>query len=388
MLHGVAVALLLDTASILPLMVRASDALVGSSVLVQICSHTCSTLLFSSKDDNGNINDGTPHMKAIYDAFNEHEIACYTPAVQNSGCSGTPNVTPQVTVTPGNMEATITWSAVDGASSYQLFRSEGIKGCEQGKVKLAATTSLSFTDTGLMNGREYYYIVIPKGPNDSCFGRASACMTVEPTEVPVPTTPSPTKKPSTTSPTTSCGNGICEPNEFELSCYADCGGKELSVITDATKGAPGIMFKIKADQRDIKILGFKFVSWTINTNLIQVYRRDGEYSGFEHDESGWELVHEANVQLKGPNTFSELSLSNTAAIRSGTTQSYFIYITDGNMKYDDGTQEGALLGSDKFIEFYEGVGITTKFTGTSQNVYSPRRFSGVVRYELWCMSSI
>jgi hypothetical protein len=143
-------------------------------------------------------------MSAIYKAFNDQEIACNTIAVQDSGCSGTPQYPPQVvTVTPLNMGALISWTPVGGASNYQVFRTEGVKKCGQGKVKLATTTSLSFTDSNLMNGREYYYIVIPKGPNDSCFGPASGCKSIIPTEVPPPT-PSPSKKPSplpTTVPT-------------------------------------------------------------------------------------------------------------------------------------------------------------------------------------------
>ena len=35
-----------------------------------------SPLLFSPPDDNGNLNDGTPHMSAIFKAFNDQEIAC------------------------------------------------------------------------------------------------------------------------------------------------------------------------------------------------------------------------------------------------------------------------------------------------------------------------
>ena len=102
-------------------------------------------------------------MGAIYKAFNENEIACNTPAVKDSGCFGTPNTAPQVSVTPGNMQAVISWSQVSGASKYEVFRTEGVKQCGQGKVKLTTTTLLSYKDTGLMNGREYYYIVIPKG---------------------------------------------------------------------------------------------------------------------------------------------------------------------------------------------------------------------------------
>lgn len=326
-------------------------------------------------------------MKAIFDAFNEHEIACYTPTVQDSGCSGTPSDVPHVTVTPGDMQAVITWSAVSGAINYQLFRSEGIKGCEQGKVKLTTTTSLSFIDTGLMNDREYHYIVIPKGLNDACFGPASICTTAVPSEAPVPTTPTPTIKPSTTAPTVSCGNGICEPDEFDFSCFADCGNKELNLLTDARKGANGIMFKIKASERDVDIKRFKIVSWTTSTNLIQVYTKAGEYRGFEHNNTAWELVHDSNVELKGPNSFSDINVSTKVHIPPGVTRSFFIYITDGSMKYHDGSEEGSLLGSDDFIEFYEGVGLTSKFDGTDQNVYSPRRFSGIVRYEFVCDGS-
>lgn len=124
-------------------------------------------------DDNGNINDGTPHMLAIYKAFDDQEIACSSPSVKDSGCIGTPNQTPVVTATPGNMKATLSWNAVVGASSYEVFRTEGVNGCEQGKVKLATLPSdtRTFTDTGLQNGREYFYVVIPKGPNASCFGK-------------------------------------------------------------------------------------------------------------------------------------------------------------------------------------------------------------------------
>ena len=114
-------------------------------------------------DDNGNLNDGTPHMVAIYNAFNDQEIACPSPLVRDFGCINNPNAAPIVAVTSGHMKATLTWNAVSGASKYEVFRTEGVHGCGQGKVKLASSTALSFTDTGLMNGREYYYVVIPKG---------------------------------------------------------------------------------------------------------------------------------------------------------------------------------------------------------------------------------
>ena len=38
-------------------------------------------------DDNGNLADGTPHMGAIFAAFNRHGIACTVPTVTTAGCS-------------------------------------------------------------------------------------------------------------------------------------------------------------------------------------------------------------------------------------------------------------------------------------------------------------
>ena len=131
-------------------------------------------------DDNGNINDGTPHMQAIYDAFNDQEIACNTPTVQDSGCANTPTAAPSLNTSAGNQQIGLSWNAVANASSYEVFRTEGVFACDFGKVKIAETAGTSFTDSGLQNGRDYSYVVIPKGSSDSCFGPASACATAQP----------------------------------------------------------------------------------------------------------------------------------------------------------------------------------------------------------------
>lgn len=116
-------------------------------------------------DDDGNIDNGTPHMQAIYNAFNDQEIACSSPKVQDSGCANNPNEAPTVTATPGDTQVTLTWNAISGATNYQVYRTEGVNQCGMGKVLLAtlASSTRTYTDKGLMNGREYYYIVIPKG---------------------------------------------------------------------------------------------------------------------------------------------------------------------------------------------------------------------------------
>ncbi|MDH3404237.1 MAG: hypothetical protein OEP45_11515, partial [Acidobacteriota bacterium] len=134
----------------------------------------------AADDDNGNLNDGTPHMTAIWEAFNDQEIACGTPTVQDAGCAGTPTAAPSVTGTASDKSAGLSWAPVAGATEYEVFRTEGVFACEFGKVKLGATTGTVWNDTGLQNGRDYSYVVIPKGAADSCFGPASSCATVTP----------------------------------------------------------------------------------------------------------------------------------------------------------------------------------------------------------------
>ncbi len=135
----------------------------------------------AADDDNGDVNDGTPHMTAIYNAFNDQEIACNTPAVQDSGCAGLSPVAPLVTATAGNNSVTLSWMGVGGATTrYQIFRTEGVHGCDFGKVRLGETSGTSWTDSGLQNGRDYSYVVIPTGAADACMGYASACATVTP----------------------------------------------------------------------------------------------------------------------------------------------------------------------------------------------------------------
>eukprot|EP00804_Cyclotella_cryptica_P001613 CCRYP_014950-RC/>CCRYP_014950-RC protein AED:0.25 eAED:0.25 QI:503/1/1/1/0.66/0.71/7/281/548 len=137
-------------------------------------------------DDDGDITNGTPHMRAIYAAHNRQEIACKNPKVRDSGCLDTPPEAPTVNIVSWSMKNIVMWTSVSNAIEYQVFRAEGVSKCSQGKVLLATVPSdiMNYTDTGLMNGRDYYYIVIPKGKDAACFGPASECIRADPREQP------------------------------------------------------------------------------------------------------------------------------------------------------------------------------------------------------------
>ncbi len=149
------------------------------------CSATGGYLsMLAADDDNGNLNDGTPHMTAIRAAFERHEIHCATPTSQNSGCAGGPTQAPVVTLEGQNRSVSLTWTAVAGATKYVVYRGEGVKPCDMGKVIVGETTLLAFLDTGLQNGRDYSYAVAAVGAADTCMGPLSTCQAEAPVEGP------------------------------------------------------------------------------------------------------------------------------------------------------------------------------------------------------------
>jgi trimeric autotransporter adhesin len=134
----------------------------------------------TADDDNGNLADGTPHMTAIFAAFDRHGIACAAPAPVNSGCAEVPSA-PTLTAAPGPYAASLEWSAAPGASTYWVLRSEGHAGCDFGKTKIAEVTGTAFTDTEVAAGRSYAYNVVAQGASPACYSAVSNCAQVTPT---------------------------------------------------------------------------------------------------------------------------------------------------------------------------------------------------------------
>ncbi len=133
----------------------------------------------AADDDDGNVANGTPHMDAIASAFDRHEIGCTPanggPTVTVSGCAGTPATAPTLAVADTDMGADLSWNAVAGASSYNVYRTDGERQCDFGKELVGSTAGTAFSDSGLRDGRPYYYVVTPMGATASCFGPASNC---------------------------------------------------------------------------------------------------------------------------------------------------------------------------------------------------------------------
>ncbi|HET9316717.1 MAG TPA: PepSY domain-containing protein [Vicinamibacteria bacterium] len=135
----------------------------------------------AADDNDGTIDNGTPHMTAIFNAFNRHGIACSGPSPHNGSCGAIAASQPTLTVTPGVFRNTLSWTAVDGATRYWVFRTEGHAGCDYGKALIAEVTSPGYVDTEVATGRTYHYNVVAAEAASACFGRASSCASGAPT---------------------------------------------------------------------------------------------------------------------------------------------------------------------------------------------------------------
>ncbi len=178
-------------------------------------------------DDDGNLNNGTPHGGALFAAFNRHLIACTTDTGASTTFSGcTPPATPTLTVTAGNNSASLSWTA-SGSSVYDVFRNE--TGCNAGFTKIASSTSAtSLPDTSVANGLTYFYQVtaLPSG-NEACASAPSTCISV------VPTVATCTPPGAPAGLTTSVSG-----SSVSLSWGAVSGATEYHILRGTTSGGP------------------------------------------------------------------------------------------------------------------------------------------------------
>ncbi len=91
-----------------------------------------------------------------------------------------------VTATPGNAQATISWSAASGATSYNLYWSTTAGVTPATGTKIAGATS-PYVQTGLANGTTYYYVVTAVNANGE--STASTQVSAQPAATPPPAAP-------------------------------------------------------------------------------------------------------------------------------------------------------------------------------------------------------
>ncbi len=137
------------------------------------------TKLRVADDDDGNLDNGTPHAAAIHAAFARHGIACGAASdPSNQSTSSCPTLaTPSLSASAGPRSAALSWTAAPGAASYRILRNE--LGCERGFriVGRVDDPETSYFDQGLADGLAVHYSVQALGANPACESSLSTCET-------------------------------------------------------------------------------------------------------------------------------------------------------------------------------------------------------------------
>ena len=90
----------------------------------------------------------------VADDTGGYNLNYMTFASSGGGAPGTPS---GLSATGGNSQVALTWTAVSGATSYNIYRSTTSGG--EGTTAVATSSTASYTNTGLTNGTTYYYKV-------------------------------------------------------------------------------------------------------------------------------------------------------------------------------------------------------------------------------------
>ncbi len=130
-------------------------------------------------DCDGVLTNGTPHAAGIWQALGTwHEIGNSSAVNTDNNCGCASLSTPSLSGAAGSGQVTLNWSAITGASSYDVYRNE--TSCSSGYTKVGNTTSLSFTDSPLSNGVTYYYTIQANGTGSCPPSSMSNCVTLTP----------------------------------------------------------------------------------------------------------------------------------------------------------------------------------------------------------------
>ncbi len=172
-------------------------------------------------DDDGNLANGTPHAAELQCAFGRAQTGCTTDNnVDFTICPAL--LSPTLTLTPGNNQITLNWTAVTNATQYRVFRNEEGCGAGYSLITTINAPTLTYTDVNLLNGRTYYYQVQPVGgATNQCDGQPSACQSA------APSTCSPPPAPTGLTGTPTCAG-------IDLSWTASAGATSYNILRGST----------------------------------------------------------------------------------------------------------------------------------------------------------
>ena len=119
------------------------------SVNPALANATVEDCLFTTCQDLGAAGYDTTFGRGLVDAF--------AGVAKAESLNSPPTAPTGLAATPGNGQVSLSWTASAGASSYNVMRGDASGGPYS--TVASGVTATSFTNTGLINGATYYYVV-------------------------------------------------------------------------------------------------------------------------------------------------------------------------------------------------------------------------------------
>ena len=151
----------------------------------------------------------------------------------------------------------------------------------------------------------------------------------------------------------------------------------LTTQFDGHDGYGGNMFDVTvlSATDDLSIDSFD-ISITGDPIGVNVYYREGGYSGYETNESAWTLAGSATVTPQGIGNPTPLAVGGIT-LEAGKTYGLYVDIDSSSMANSVWFTNGSTAHQDTYIQISAGAALTWgKFTGAQ----SPRIWNGTIYY--------
>ena len=156
-------------------------------------------------------------------------------------------------------------------------------------------------------------------------------------------------------------------------------GRRLETTFDGGSGQDGAMFDV-LPQHDLNVTGFDLHLFDTIEVDVQIYTKEGSFSGSENQREDWKLVTEMQVEGKGINIATKVVLGgdNKIILEKDKSHAFYIFVSNGTgLRYTQGHGTGNPVSSNDNLTIFEGVGVASPFG----LIFQDRVWNGALHYQ-------
>ncbi|HQK98343.1 MAG TPA: hypothetical protein PLH61_10000 [Bacteroidia bacterium] len=165
-----------------------------------------------------------------------------------------------------------------------------------------------------------------------------------------------------------------------VSINATGGNLEKSITTGFSNSAKakGLMFSMKAKQN---ITLNKLIFTVADTTSIEIYYRQGSFSGYENNAAAWTSLGTYIVNPVNREMPSEIMLSTALTLSTGM-YSFYVYDGNGQIKYSAVTNPTTTVATTQHAEMISGIAMNNGISNFGLSPVSLAKYCGDINYTI------